>query len=421
MMINFFIEYLYTLIYVVALSYVISLTYPYIRKENMLRNIMVILSYTFVLNIVTYTSPHNGWLYVIGNLMCISLDFIYCGVLVKRFRLNNLFITTIYYSIQIIVGSVMIAVALEIFDNTYLDIVWGSMRVVFPLGNYISSALICKYAVQKRDFVEHQLPKKFLYSFCLINIVEVIIVLILDVLSVEQGDIYIFFILILAGVQMILVNNYIINSSRMYLRNKELELANYSYATTRRHISELEKEQERLYKFKHDINNHLQVLEEVVETESVANQYLKAIKEDLNAPVKLIRTGNIFVDACLNAKIRNNDEVNYVVDAVIDRNVNIAQDKLCSLLFNLIDNATEAALKTAEKIVEIKIFSKGNMLLISIINSTNRPLNYESKKGRDHGKGLIIIKEVVETYHGTMEYFYENNKVHCDILLNVDN
>lgn len=60
-MINFFIEYLYTLIYVVALSYVISLTYPYIRKENMLRNIMVILSYTFVLNIVTYTSPHNGW------------------------------------------------------------------------------------------------------------------------------------------------------------------------------------------------------------------------------------------------------------------------------------------------------------------------------------------------------------------------
>ena len=153
-MINFFIEYLYTLIYVVALSYVISLTYPYIRKENMLRNIMVILSYTFVLNIVTYTSPHNGWLYVIGNLMCISLDFIYCGVLVKRFRLNNLFITTIYYSIQIIVGSVMIAVALEIFDNTYLDIVWGSMRVVFPLGNYISSALICKYAVQKRDFVD---------------------------------------------------------------------------------------------------------------------------------------------------------------------------------------------------------------------------------------------------------------------------
>ena len=245
--------------------------------------------------------------------------------------------------------------------------------------------------------MEHQLPKKFLYSFCLINIVEVIIVLILNVLSVEQGDIYIFFILILAGVQMILVNNYIINSSRMYLRNKELELANYSYATTRRHISELEK---------------------VVETESVANQYLKAIKEDLNAPVKLIRTGNIFVDACLNAKIRNNDEVNYVVDAVIDRNVNIAQDKLCSLLFNLIDNATEAALKTAEKIVEIKIFSKGNMLLISIINSTNRPLNYESKKGRDHGKGLIIIKEVVETYHGTMEYFYENNKVHCDILLN---
>ena len=33
----------------------------------------------------------------------------------------------------------------------------------------------------------------------------------------------------------------------MYLRNKELEApANYSYATTRRHISELEKEQERL-------------------------------------------------------------------------------------------------------------------------------------------------------------------------------
>ena len=119
------------MIYVVALSYVISLTYPYIRKENMLRNIMVILSYTFVLNIVTYTSPHNGWLYVIGNLMCISLDFIYCGVLVKRFRLNNLFITTIYYSIQIIVGSVMIAVALRNFLTIHIWISYGEYASCF--------------------------------------------------------------------------------------------------------------------------------------------------------------------------------------------------------------------------------------------------------------------------------------------------
>lgn len=61
----------------------------------------------------------------------------------------------------------------------------------------------------------------------------------------------------------------------------------------------------------------------------------------------MIHYGRYFVDACLNAKIHNNDEVNYVVDAVIDRNVNIAQTKLYSLLFNLMNNATEAALKTA--------------------------------------------------------------------------
>lgn len=418
-MISFFREYLYTMIYVIALSYVISLTYPEIRKENILKNIILGLAYTLILNIVTYSSPNSGWFYIIGNIMCISLDFIYCGLLTSNFTINNIFITTTYYVVQIIMGSMIISLTLKLFEGSYHSLIWGNMRFVFPLINYVSSALICNFAVEKRNFVNHQLPKKYLYSFCLINLVEVVIILILNILSTRKGNEYEFFILVLAGAQMILVNNYIIGSSRVYLRNKELELANYSYDTTRRHIKELEKEQERLYKFKHDINNHLQILEDVIEIRPATAKYLKAIKKDLNQPTKLVTTGNIFVDACLNAKIRNNEGINFIVDGVIKNDINISQDKLCSLLFNLIDNAVEAALETDEKIVEIKIFSKEDMLLISVINSVSGIINYDSKKGKYHGKGMIIIKEVVETYNGTMGSFYESGKVHFDILLNI--
>lgn len=415
---NLISEYFYTMIYVLALSYVISLTYPHIRKENWLRSGIIIIIYTFILNIVTYVSPHHSWLYVIGNLQCICLDFVFCGVLVNKFRINNLFITTIFYCLSLIGGLVIGALALQITGKTYTDLVWGNLRIFFPFFSYLSGALVYRFAVEKSDFIEQQLPRKYLYSFFLINIVEVLIILMLNILIFYRSDYNMLMIFVLAGIQMVLVNNYIISSSRMYLRKKELELANYSYETTWRHIRELEKEQERLNKFKHDINNHLQVLEEVIGNEVAANQYLEAIKKDLNAPVKLISTGNIFVDACLNAKLRNNEEINYSVDAAIDREINIAQDKLCSLLFNLIDNASEAAIQTTEKMVKIKIFSKGKMLLISVINSTNLPLNYETKKGGDHGKGMIIIKEVVEAYHGTMAYSYKDNQLHCDVLLN---
>lgn len=416
---NFMVEYLYTLIYVVALTYVISLTYTEIRKEATSKNIIIILIYTFILNVVTYSSPHSGWFYIIGNIMCISLDFIYCGLITKKFLINNIFITTTYYVVQLIMGSMIVSLVLELLGDSYHDIIWGNMRFIFPLLNYVLSAVICRYGVEKRDFINQQLPKKYLYSFCLINIVEVIIILFLNVLSTSKGNEYEFFILVLAGIQMIMVNNYIIGSSRVYLRNKELELANYAYVTTHRHIKELEKEQERLYKFKHDINNHLQILEDIIGVRPETAKYLESIKADLNKPTELINTGNIFVDACLNTKIRNNEDINFKVDAAIKDSLNISQDKLCSLLFNLIDNAIEAAVETVEKKVEIKIFSKEDMLLISVINSVSNPINYDSKKGKYHGKGMIIIKEVVETYNGTMECFYKDKSVHFDILLNI--
>ena len=55
-MINFLIEYIYSLMYVIGLTFIISLVIPNVRKQNTVKLMISAIIYAIVVNIVTYST-----------------------------------------------------------------------------------------------------------------------------------------------------------------------------------------------------------------------------------------------------------------------------------------------------------------------------------------------------------------------------
>ena len=98
-MINFLIEYIYSLMYVIGLTFIISLVIPNVRKQNTVKLMISAIIYAIVVNIVTYSTADFASWFIIGNLICMATDFIYCGFITNQYKLSNLLVTILYYNI----------------------------------------------------------------------------------------------------------------------------------------------------------------------------------------------------------------------------------------------------------------------------------------------------------------------------------
>ena len=191
-----------------------------------------------------------------------------------------------------------------------------------------------------------------------------------------------------------------------------------SYCMTKQYLNDLKHEQLELSKFKHDFINHLDVLNGLVNNDSKeAKQYLVKLNHNLNEIKQIVFSGNNVIDAIVNSKISLNPDINFETSLIVKADLKIPEDKLSSLLFNLIDNAVEAARQTDNKNITIKIVSKEDMLLIEVSNPVVQEPNFITTKGKGHGNGMMIIKEIIASLGGMIDYKYTNNRVFFRIII----
>ena len=180
----------------------------------------------------------------------------------------------------------------------------------------------------------------------------------------------------------------------------------------------------------HDAKNHLIFLEGMIVSgeQERALTYIKKLLSSEDEYEQIFYTDDLVLNYLLNQKMRMAKGYGIKIKLCIDKwnNPFIADEDLCVIVANLLDNAIEALkdIKGKEKkiIMEVKEFSWGAAIIVenncgeTKEESSIRPKTTK-KNSREHGIGLQNVETAVKKYGGKVQYERRNKIFHVDIIL----
>ena len=160
------------------------------------------------------------------------------------------------------------------------------------------------------------------------------------------------------------------------------------------------------------------------------SEFLEHAQISKNKALNSYDCGNYIVDVIMNHEINAAREQGVVVkpDILVPHQLPIADEDLCSLLSNLMDNAIEAAAVSGkpEPHVNITIRPKQEYLFIHQENSVSddipasRRLSLETTKKDNrelHGIGTRIIRKIVDAYGGSVKYAMADGLMTTNVMV----
>ena len=143
---------------------------------------------------------------------------------------------------------------------------------------------------------------------------------------------------------------------------------------------------------------------------------------------KIVKTGNVRIDALLNSKLSLAQARGIPVEAkaIVPHSLPLSEVDLGIIVGNLMDNAMEACLKIEEqekRFLRVYIDVLKGQLYIYVMNSVGEKpqkkgrLYLTTKDSRNHGFGLMRMDRVVAKYHGYLDRQNEDGVFATEVLL----
>ncbi len=179
---------------------------------------------------------------------------------------------------------------------------------------------------------------------------------------------------------------------------------------------------------RHELRNNYFLIESMIREEKYndALEYLHKVVEPSFARNETVSTGNHFVDMLLSQKVDECRQRNVptALNVLLPPEIAINQQMLCSLIFNLWDNAIEASESVADPDIRFSMHEVKGYLAIEIRNkieksvlADNPKLRTSKRDSNNHGIGIKMIRQVVRYCNGDLQIFEENEHFVVSILL----
>lgn len=187
--------------------------------------------------------------------------------------------------------------------------------------------------------------------------------------------------------------------------------------------------QEATKSVRHDLINHLSILQSFVKNSESAklHVYLSDLIKTCDITKEYAHSENVIIDSILNFKLQEADQKN--IEAKLELNIpeqlSFSTFDMTVILGNLFDNAINASLKLEVDKRRINIgikYDKGR-LIINIKNNYKGNIIYvgdnivtSNTDKKNHGIGFINVKNTVEKYQGLLEVKH-TEEVFCITVL----
>ena len=180
----------------------------------------------------------------------------------------------------------------------------------------------------------------------------------------------------------------------------------------------------------HDYKNQLATIQTLLKNGHTdeALSFTQKLTESIAVDMSAINTNHPVVNAVLNQKYRSMQE-KYIalILKVGDMNkINLEEEEIVILLSNLLDNAireSERVLKnTGKAVIHLKLECEDDKLILAVRNPVTEKVRIEndmikSKRGAEHGMGLLNVKAVVDKYGGDMVLSCDDNEFKAIVIL----
>ena len=196
-----------------------------------------------------------------------------------------------------------------------------------------------------------------------------------------------------------------------------------------------EKNLEYLRQLKHDIGNQYTYASVLMENGQYdeAKGFLKKLGNASILPLFYVDTGNKSIDAILNMEVSKAStyDIKCDVTAVVPPHLPISDSELCSMITNLFDNAIEACVRydIKEKYVRVNIHPRTEYLYLMVENplpsdideKTLLKMNTSKKDAQSHGIGKQIVRRIVQSHDGYINYSIEDGKFYAEAMISIMN
>ena len=202
---------------------------------------------------------------------------------------------------------------------------------------------------------------------------------------------------------------------------------------TRQHISEVEKLYGDIRALKHDMGNHICVLENLCakkENEEF-EKYLNELKVAYSVSVEGIKSGNPVTDVILTQKQQEAEGkgIDFDCKFVYPADTKINAFDVSVILNNAITNAFEGVEGCENPYVTISAYRKKNAYILEVSNCICKRVEIDSGTGlpqttkkdkESHGYGIANIQKVAQKYYGDIDINQDDNCFTLTVMLMVD-
>ena len=223
-----------------------------------------------------------------------------------------------------------------------------------------------------------------------------------------------------------------IEQKHLYSENQNLQ---HQQRLMEEYYTTLSEQMKLTAKLRHDIANHIQTLERLIELKEgnvpEMASYAGELRCQYEQLIPMNFCKNIVIDAvlCNKAKICSKEEIKANIQIHSIEIGNISEVEILGILYNLFDNAIESCRKINKNENPFLDFICDNISSQLVMKMRNNVSTIKMDKGRFlttkkenefHGVGLSIIEDIVKKHNGSVKYQVEEGIFEIMIVMEID-
>ena len=179
---------------------------------------------------------------------------------------------------------------------------------------------------------------------------------------------------------------------------------------------------------RHELKNHISLMESLLREERYdeLRQYFAEYAGKAAPLLAEFRCPNPLVTSVITHQMNTALAAGVTLDviAAVPETLGIADDDLCSLLSNMLDNGVEGCLRAGKSLVKATLHTDKGCLFITVTNPAdeaalraNPGLLSTKENAESHGFGIPIIRSIAAKYDGAVAFRVEDGWFTADAML----